>query len=112
VTGVPATVNTNKWYQSEGSAILDDAGSTSAGWFTYPGAQAPALPVEAARQVPATVGGTVRQERAPARGRRRADRRAGGTGWELPSADEDELLRLGRSHARDAAGTGLVERGD
>jgi hypothetical protein len=75
-----------------GSAILDDVGSTSAKWLTHPGAQAPAFSVEAARLVPATVGRTARQERAPARGRRRADRRADGAGRELPGADEDELL--------------------
>jgi hypothetical protein len=45
--------------------ILDDVGSTSAKWLTHPGAQAPAFSIEAARLVPATVGGTARQERAP-----------------------------------------------
>jgi hypothetical protein len=64
----PASVSyPNMWYQSLGSVILDDVGSSSAaGRLAHSGAQARALSVETARQVPATVGGTARQERAAA----------------------------------------------
>jgi hypothetical protein len=47
------------------SELRFDVGSTSAGWLTHPGAQAPALSIEAARQVPATVGWRSRSERQP-----------------------------------------------
>jgi hypothetical protein len=100
-------VDPNKWYQSQGSVILD----VPRYWLHHdkrahsPGAQAPFVKV--ARPVPAAVGKMTRQERAPARGHHRADHRAGSAGRELPGVDENELLRLGRSHARDAAGKGL-----